>query len=259
MKGFRSIPNIGALFLGVFCAFAALHPAASQDRAELSIIHGWQDLKPMVERKSDPTRRSYVRAQQELYKEAGLDYVDIYFPSHSRLHHQLKIGKGGVDAWISSIQPSLKVLGVPVQPTTFPPLQLQFFGLVSNKPPTVENLQEKILVTVMGFKFSGLLDRLKMEKPSMRIVKAATHTAAFHMLKSGRAPYVLDYRGPALHAAQEVGIGAVSSTHIAEYPLFVYISRNHANLDQLLARLTAASKRILARREALTGKEKGQK
>ena len=130
---------------------------------------------------------------------------------------------------------------------------MQLFGLAGNKPPSIEDLNEKVLVTVIGFKFSGLPERLGLEKPLMRIVKAATHKAAFQMLKARRAPYVLDYREPALHVARKLGIGDVFSTPIADYPIFFYVSRNHPLMEQLVARISAASKRILARREALKG------
>lgn len=255
MKLISAVPaRISLLFMGFFLLGAASSAVAAQSGAvEAPIKVGWQDFKPMIYSEGGVTKGTYVTTRNELLAEAGLEYTDIFYPQISRLYHQLKIGKGVVDAWVSSVHPSLEALGVPVEPTTFAPIHMQLFGLAGNKPPSIEDLNEKVLVTVIGFKFSGLPERLGLEKPLMRIVKAATHKAAFQMLKARRAPYVLDYREPALHVARKLGIGDVSSTPIADYPIFFYVSRNHPLMEQLVARISAASKRILARREALKG------
>ena len=208
---------------------------------------GSQIFRPIMYLEYGEPKGIQIELQRELMEEAGLAFTQRYLPI-SRLYHELALGKGNVDAWISSQVPAAEELGFPVVPSIFIELDVSLFGLAGSDPPKVGSFREKRLITIIGFKFNGVIDQLKNRLPDLKILAAHGHSQAFKMLKAGRARYLIDYYLPGIDAAQSLGMRDVAHVTIYKQATSLYISRNVPDAAPLLERLGKASERILARR-----------
>jgi len=210
---------------------------------------GALDLKPLMYLEGGVAKGSLMELQRELMEEAGLEYTQRFLPL-GRLYNELELDGGTIDAWITVRIATAAQLGFPVEPTLFLPLELSMFGLAGSDPPKLMEFGEKGLITVIGFRFNGVIDRLKQRLPNLKVMAAHGHLSAFRMLKAGRSRFLIDYHLAGMDAAQSLGIGDVVHTTIYKQPTFLYISRNVPDAAALLERLGKASERILARRAA---------
>ena len=239
---FKLVISVGFLFA------QPVHANGFAENQIKPIRFGAADFTPNVYREKGKLKGRAVERRRELMREAGLDHTEHFMPQ-SRLYHQIKRGKGNLDAWLSVDIESMNKLGIPVKPTVFEPLRLHIIGL-KNKPPKIQDLRVDTLIVMLGFKYAGLVDKLKEREPAMRVIAVPTHTGALRMLKAGRAPYFIDYLAPALHYAAKMGIAELNTTEIYTKPICLFISKDNAQAEELVERLNQASKRILARRAA---------
>ena len=212
------------------------------------IRFGQQPYKPMSYMENGVSKGIHAEFRKDLMAEAGLAHTEHYMPL-SRLYHSLKKGQSGVHTWLTIEMPETYKLGYPVRPTIFFPVRLNLFALAGTRPPTFDEFAAERLITIIGFKYGGMLDRLKKRVPGLTVLQAHNHIAAFRMLKAKRAKYVLNYLLPGLDAAKDGKVGALAHTELMQQPTLMFVSKNVSNAQALVHRLSDASKRILARRE----------
>lgn len=206
---------------------------------------GAADFTPLVYMEGGVLKGKIVEQRRELMREAGLESTEHFMPL-SRLYHEVKLGEGSIDVWLSIDIDSMNKLGIPVRPTIFEPIKLHIIGLKS-KPPSIEGLRVDALVTIIGYKYAGLVDKLKEREPRMRVIAVPDHTAALRMLKAGRAPYIIDYLSPSLHYAAKLGLVGLKTTILYDTPLYLFVSRNYPNPEALAEKLSHAAERIITR------------
>ena len=207
------------------------------------------DFKPISYPEDGIAKGIHADMMRELMAEAGLTFTVTFTPP-GRIYNELTRSSGTVEVWRSARIEKAVELGLPVLPTIFLPLPLMLFGLAGNKPPKITELTAQPLISILGYSFGGEADRLQARVPGMQILYTNGHTAAFRMLKAGRAKYVLDYWHPGIVTAQEQGIGDVAYTEVFSFPTILWVSKKMPLAQQLIKRLSAASIRILERRRA---------
>ncbi|MBL4790151.1 MAG: transporter substrate-binding domain-containing protein [Kordiimonadaceae bacterium] len=244
----------GGLF---FFALVAI-PVLAEDTFREPVRFGSQEFRPLTYAEDGVLKGIHADMRRELMKEAGLAFTDVLIPL-SRKYYEVKRENGRIDAWTSMDIDSVKAYGVPVRPSIFLSGQLSLFALAGTKIPAIEGLRTGGLIKVFGYNYNHVADDIAAAAPGMQIVDAPTHQLAFRMLKEGRARYLLDYWQPGMLAARNEGIDDVAHIEILDKPIVVFISHKYPNVEALVARLSAASKRILARREALAIEEGAHK
>ena len=234
------------VFMVFLCGILTVHVVASDLKAPAFMKIATLDFKPRSYFEDGKFKGYHLDLQSMLMKEAGIDYSLTIMPT-SRMYHELQAGRKTVDAWLSIEVDSVVAVGIPVKPSIFSPLRLEFFGKAGSIPPKITEFKDERLITIIGYKYDGVVDKLKRRLPGLRILEAPSHEVAFRMLKAGRANYVIDYRSPALAAVAELGIEEVSNTLIYRQMTLLFVSRNNPDAKQLVARLSAASKLLIDR------------
>ncbi|MBL4790145.1 MAG: hypothetical protein JKY60_14290 [Kordiimonadaceae bacterium] len=245
----RALMQRGIFILAVSAALLISHAAGATEAEEIQIKpirFGVTDFIPRAYTENGVLKGSTLLRARELAAEAGLTTVELLMPI-SRLYHEAKLGEGTLDAWVSIDIPSLTKLGVLVKPSVFEPLRLHLFSLNSSVPSSIDDLEVDAVITLLGFRFSGWVDRLKSKRPDMQVLTVPNHISAWRTLKAQRAPYFLAYKSPSLFYAEQLGLTDFRSIELAVTPLYFFISRNNPNAELIAKRYSEAAKRILAR------------
>jgi polar amino acid transport system substrate-binding protein len=110
---------------------------------------------------------------------------------------------------------------------------------VGDKPPISykEDLIGKEVITIRGYSYAGLLSFI--QDPANRIVNhvAGDHMAAFKMLKSGRADYVVDYASAATDILKESPIAHLKFNPIDNLDIYLVLAKSYPDAEALMKRL----------------------
>ena len=241
----RIITTIIMVFCGVFIAAGSPVALASDDkRAPIRI--GAAEFRPQTYVENGKLIGSNVDIWRAMLLEAGLEWEDRVMPA-SRLYHSLTLGRGTIDGWLTVDIDVTRKLGTPVRPSLYPDSTLYLFARAGAEPQPLATLQADVLIVVIGYTYSGLLDQLKKRSPDTIVIVAPSHKVAFALLKAGRADYVLDYSAPGLYFVDQLGLEGVRHSEVNRQTVYFFVSHNVPDQAGIIARLSAASERILKR------------
>jgi len=208
---------------------------------------GYFQFPPRMARVGGKAVGSAITAAEELMTEAGLTYVFVHIPV-GRLYANFRGKSSVVQVWIGAVQPASVELGVLIEPSIFGIIHLNIYGLKGVPPPASDDLFDVSLITITGYNYGGFLAVLKARKAGVRAIATPNHVSAFRMLQAGRAPYVLDYKNPAEIALATLEFTGVTSTTVSVGAAGMLVSKQAQQKGLLIARLEAASRRIVARK-----------
>ena len=250
-----SLRRIILFALGPVLLFTCVGPSLGSSSAKQEIVEpvriGAYNFAPMSYLKDGIPSGSNVELERELMAEAGLSYSHLFMHAN-RIYAEIARKESLIDIWLSIGVEKVLRLGTAVEPSTFGKLQLDLMALAGTEPPKFDQFQSRALITILGLNYDGMLGQLKRRLPNMVVLAAPGQRQAYRMLKAGRAPYLLNYHASGLLIANEIGIGNMVTTSIADWQYNIYVSNNTPHADLLLKRLEAASQRILARRNAVS-------
>ena len=190
----------------------------------------------------------YIDRQRELALEAGLTFDHILMPV-GRIYHETRANTGTITAWIGMPVSKAADTGLKVDPSIFPVLRLNLYSLRGTVLPHLSGLHDTAVVVITGYKYSGLLAELKAKR-GVVLLATSKHSTALKMLMAGRAPYLLDYQKYTDAARAERQVQPLPYREIYAKQVHMYVSRRVHGATDLHARLEAASRRILARKNA---------
>ncbi|MBL4790894.1 MAG: transporter substrate-binding domain-containing protein [Kordiimonadaceae bacterium] len=134
-------------------------------------------------------------------------------------------------------------------------LQLQLFSLPNNPeaPATsVADLADLNIITVTGFTYAGLREKLEKSGRNIHFINASTRRDAVAMLIAKRAKYILDYRRPMARIMPVAKITKLDAFTIHEIPLYFIVSRKAPHPEALMKALEDGVKRRNAPRPSQT-------
>ena len=220
------------------------------------VRYGTVDFRPRIYFEDGVLKGTALERHRKLFTEAGLQFSEHFFQSFSRMINEVKVGEGSIDLWHAMESNTMTELGLLVRPTIFDPLRVHIIGLEKQKPPKLEDLKVRALITILGYSYGGLVDGLKKQRPAMQLLVVNDHKSALRLLKAKRAPYFIGFLAPSSHFASKMGMNELSSTEVYAKPLFLFVSRNHPDAEVLAEKLSEASARILAHEAATGGLER---
>lgn len=102
-----------------------------------------------------------------------------------------------------------------------------------------EELAGHSVIVVRGYSYAGLKDFVADPRNRVSTFEAPTHGAAFRMLASGRADYLIDYAGPAAETLALERLSGVQSDSLSQQEVFLVLSRTYPDAEKVMARLEA--------------------
>jgi sporulation protein YlmC with PRC-barrel domain len=110
---------------------------------------------------------------------------------------------------------------------------------LADKPPvkTLEEMRGKQVITIRGYSYGGLRDFINDEKNRISNSESPSHTAAFRMLASGRADYLIDYAGPAAEILSTEPMHNIRSAVLLRQEVYLVLAKSYPEADMVMARL----------------------
>ena len=246
-QGFYLLFVLRSAFIGALLFLVG--PLMADQRAPFVI--GAAEFRPQAYFEDGQLVGLNIDIWRVMFKEAGLNWEGRFMPSR-RIYHSLTLGKGSIDGWVTFEVEGNLMLGAPVKPSLFPGTSLYLFARAGAERQDLATLETDALIVIIGYKYDGLLAKLKARLPETLFIAAPDHKAAFLMLEAGRANYVLDYKSPGFYFAEKAGVVGLTHTEVFSKNTFFFISHNVADQAALLKRLSAASVRIIKRMDTDT-------
>lgn len=175
-----------------------------------------------------------IRLAQALMRKAGLPLRATPYPA-SRLFRNLHDGATNFSILVrgASLETCCILSRKPVYGTD---LNVYFIG---DKPPVKrkEDLAGKDIVTIHGYSYAGLLNYIQDPANKINSQPAATHKAAFEMLKAQRSDYVVDYATAADDILYESPIWNLHSNSIDRLDIYLVLAKSYPDAEALMRRL----------------------
>jgi polar amino acid transport system substrate-binding protein len=187
----------------------------------------------------------FIDLAYELMAEYGLSYQFVEYPV-ARLYQEMKMG--GTHLWLGTPGAPLMEGTTIVGSKPFGHIRLNIYGLPGDKPPSLDKLANTRLITLQGYVYGGLITKIK-QLPGVTRVATPDHLAAFSMLITGRAPYLLDFHMPGELSMAQLGITDVEITPVYNRPSFVIVSKKAPFPELLLDLMDTGVERIYTRRK----------
>jgi len=102
---------------------------------------------------------------------------------------------------------------------------------------TLEELSGKSVITIRSYSYGGLRSFINDEKNRIRNSESPSHAAAFRMLASGRADYLIDYAGPAAEVLASENIPGIQSDQLLRQDVYLVLSKSYPDAARLMRRL----------------------
>ncbi|MFL0800514.1 MAG: transporter substrate-binding domain-containing protein [Agarilytica sp.] len=214
------------------CAFFYF-PVADAQVALEELVYAYQEDKTF---EIEPGQRADVltpilHLAKTLAAEAGIPMRVVRTPV-TRMLRNLKNGTANFsvivktpsidDCCISSQLPAHRIqLGVFRRPETA-------------KLTSIEELNNKKLIVLHGYRYSDLGAYLEDEKNNIEKVVAPSHRSAFSLLAAKRADYLLDYDGPAVRSEGESLQVITQFDVLRELDLHIVLNRSYPNAEEVM-------------------------
>ncbi len=99
---------------------------------------------------------------------------------------------------------------------------------------SVEELKNKKIIVLHGYRYSDLGAYLEDKKNNIEKVMAPSHRSAFSLLAAKRADYLLDYDGPAVRReAEDLDVDAEFDV-LKELDLHIVLNKNYPNAKEVM-------------------------
>jgi ABC-type amino acid transport substrate-binding protein len=187
-----------------------------------------------VDESGKPTDTPLVRLARALFARAGIPWHGKAYPS-ARMFKYLQDGTAQFSMLVKApaLQECCLLSRKPVAAVT-----IRVYS-IGPKPPikAKEDMIGKSIIIVRGYSYAGTRDFILDPTNHIDSHEASTHAAAFRMLATGRADYVLDYAGPAADALAAEHIPDVRSELFSRQDIHLVLSRTYPNAEQVMARL----------------------
>lgn len=237
-KVLRRLAFIGAGFL--LAVSPAIRAQAAPPSPVTKIAVGLNDSPPLsyLDDKGTPHGR-VVRLATGLLARAGIPAAVGIYPA-PRLFKSLQ--EGSVQFSIVVRAPILDACCLyskdPVMQHT-----LRIYSL-GNTPAvrSREELAGKSVIGLAGYSYGGMIHFLRDEKNHIRLEAAPGTHAAFQMLSSGRADYLLAYDANTLDYLAANPVPGLKSHIIAQVPIYLVLSRSYPEAAKVLAQLEILAK-----------------
>jgi ABC-type amino acid transport substrate-binding protein len=102
---------------------------------------------------------------------------------------------------------------------------------------TPDDLTGKTVITIRGYSYGGLRNFINDEKNRITNNESPTHAAAFKMLTSGRADYLIDYAGPAAEILASEAATGIQSDALLRQDVHLVLSKTYPDAAKVMAQL----------------------
>ncbi|MBL4789006.1 MAG: hypothetical protein JKY60_08115 [Kordiimonadaceae bacterium] len=243
----------GSLGLGVCFVFAApvaaLEPGSERHYSKANPVKiAMFEYPPTVVVKGGILSGLYVEQTRAILEESGLPY-DIKLTPLGRMYRDFYSDAPKMDGWVSIPVSGALDIGAPVMPSAYSSITLSLYGKPGSVPPKLSVLNNSVLIVIHSYRYAGLLEKLQTTD-GIQLITTPNHLVAFKLLMAGRAPYVLDYDGPAAFALRELGLESLPFTRVDSWVTQLFVSNKIPGSAKLLNRLSKAAERVLARRSS---------
>lgn len=180
----------------------------------------------------------FVDMVDKILKRAGIEYVMKGFPA-KRLY--VGVGDGTTQLWMGTLGvPDYegKVLISP-RPTTEIVLEIYSMGPKADIPKSIDELANKSVITIRGYAYAGAIKTLEDPAKNIKLNPTNSHDAAFEMLSGGRAPFVLDYKQPAIETIERRKLKNIQSVTLSTIPVYIMINKNTPNAQSIMDKCMA--------------------
>ncbi len=228
------------IFLCSIVTLSAVQPNAHSSEHVLAYVHP----KPPVLTQFDESGKPYdpiLKKVEAMLKEAGIQWKDAPVPVY-RMYSYLETKPEYFSILIktpyiekccitSKVPVFYLELGVYRKPTTSPISALQ--ELTSNS-----------IITIEDYNYGTVRPFLSDTKNNITIHPAKTHQSAYSMLKANRAPYLLDYRGPADKIKEEKEKHGIQYDVLEKLKLYLIFNKDYPDVENLINELEKISERL---------------
>lgn len=209
---------------------------------------GVLDLPPLVHiHGNGQLSGPLLEYMQALLHEAHIPYQLEGFPPR-RLYRNL--ANGTSDFWIGVKQAPDYEGKVLYGDQPILTLHLQLYWLPEAAPlQSLEQLQEQKLIVIRGYSYGGRLEPLKDREIGLNLLAVESHYRALEILTLRRGDYLLNYAETVDEMLPQNHQITLQHTAIAELPMYLIISRQTPEAEQLMARLNQATRQLRANGE----------
>lgn len=102
---------------------------------------------------------------------------------------------------------------------------------------TLDELAGKNIITIRGYSYGGLRSFISDEKNRIQNNESPSHAAAFRMLASGRADYLIDYSGPATEVLASEAVPDMRSDLLLRQDVYLVLAKSYPDAVKLMQRL----------------------
>jgi polar amino acid transport system substrate-binding protein len=116
--------------------------------------------------------------------------------------------------------------------------EIRAYHLADKAPvKTLEELAGKNIITIRGYSYGALRSFIDDEKNRIRNSESPNHAAAFRMLASGRADYLIDYAGPAAEVMINETQARIHSDLLLRQDVYMVLSKSYPDAVKVMQRL----------------------
>ena len=189
--------------------------------------------------KDGRTSGTYVELISHVLQRGTIPYSFKGYPN-ARFYQYLQSGKFnlffGSTKGNTEIEPYLIYSKKPLKDA----IELRIYtrkGDSVEKLTKVSELYGKRIITIHGFRYSGMLKQLETQDNQANIYTAKSHKAGLQMLKAGRADYLLDYKVTTEKHLKKMGPDNFDYEVALSIPVYIMIHKDYPNAAETLQKI----------------------
>lgn len=217
---------------GLLVVFAWLQDARSQTPIEyVAPDQSIWTTRALDNGEPDNPLKSVVAA---LFTKAGIPWTARTYPA-ARMFNKLRSGEAQFAILVRS--PALDACCL-VSRRPLATAEIRAYRRIGTPPaPSRMDLTGRSVITIRGYTYGGLGGFLNDPSNRVTVHDTPTHAAAFRMLASGRADYLVDYAGPANEVLAAEPRAGVAFDVVSRQDVHLVMARSYPDAPRVMQRL----------------------
>ena len=216
----------------LFCSLCA------ESKHSTTLILGYVEFPPFTfTNSSGKPDGFYIKKIEQVLDSKDFRHKAISLPT-KRLIKYLEIGDVDIFVSINRRQElrDIALIGQQIVGT----ISLNIYSIGNKKLSRLGTLQNNPIIILRGYNYGGFIDYILDQKNRITPFVANTHESALNMLALKRANYLLAYQKPIDILLKKTPIEGINSVNLSQLPLYITVSKQTPQADELLNQLETA-------------------
>lgn len=233
------------MFVFICVALLSCKAYTAEDLAKIEV--GYVEFPPMFSTNTQGVVQGRLAdVLDKVITHAGYEFSAVALPP-KRLF--LYLSSGTIDLWLGLVPQSILQKEVLIGRSVVAELKLHAYAKKGTPAlKDMHSLRNKDIIIIRGYSYGGWIEYIMDPLNNINVIETTDHIPGLHLLKKGRADYLLDYKSPIDFVLRNNKFENIQAFPLSRFPVRFVVSKKSSNAKKLLHDLESSYKNLITKK-----------